>query len=255
MSPKRQNLSKTLRLAKSSQSCTIYSHTYTYTYVERRYRKLPCLIQWNYKVCSLNKIKGFNKYGVRNILATGIYIYICIYRMVVYVRSIYIFSNTCDSQRMNKKERRPISQSSINFHSCKCQSTLWRKITRSQQQQGIFFNTSDNKKNTTIKKMVSNDQSAKHEDQNLKAKDDNVQDGLKFSIDSSAVISGLASGLISYCKNENEAYVACKSKNENPERCLKQAIDCRKCAFKLYVHIYLLFYTSVVLYTCVSLCV
>jgi len=81
--------------------------------------------------------------------------------------------------------------------------------------------------------MASNDQSAKHENQNLKAKDDNVQDGLKFSIDSSAVISGLASGLISYCKNENEAYVACKSKNENPERCLKQAIDCRKCAFKL----------------------
>ncbi len=57
----------------------------------------------------------------------------------------------------------------------------------------------------------------------------------KFSIDSSAVVAGLASGLVTYCKKENTDYLACKAGNQDPEKCLKEAIESRKCAFKLYV--------------------
>jgi hypothetical protein len=55
----------------------------------------------------------------------------------------------------------------------------------------------------------------------------------KYSIDSSAVVSALASGLISYCKTPNAAYLKCKADSQDPEKCLKEAIECRKCAFKL----------------------
>lgn len=54
-----------------------------------------------------------------------------------------------------------------------------------------------------------------------------------FDVDSSAILSGLASGLLTYCQKENNDYLQCKAKSEDPEKCLKEAIACRKCAFQL----------------------
>ncbi|KAL9656837.1 hypothetical protein ABK040_004372 [Willaertia magna] len=54
-----------------------------------------------------------------------------------------------------------------------------------------------------------------------------------LSFDSSAVIAGLAPGLLTKCKQENKEYLECKAKNQNPEECLKESINCRKCAFNL----------------------
>ncbi|KAL0488804.1 hypothetical protein AKO1_003885 [Acrasis kona] len=54
-----------------------------------------------------------------------------------------------------------------------------------------------------------------------------------FSIDSSAVIAGLASGLGSFCKEEHQNYYKCKHNNSDPEGCLPEAIDARRCNFAL----------------------
>ncbi|KAG2374228.1 hypothetical protein C9374_011065 [Naegleria lovaniensis] len=55
----------------------------------------------------------------------------------------------------------------------------------------------------------------------------------EYSIDSSAVIAALAPGLLTKCEKENADFLQCKSKSENPEDCLKESINCRKCAFGL----------------------
>jgi len=54
-----------------------------------------------------------------------------------------------------------------------------------------------------------------------------------YSIDSSAVVAGLASGLITFCKTPNHNFLSCKAKSENPESCLNEAIEARRCAFTL----------------------
>ncbi|EFC45267.1 NADH-ubiquinone oxidoreductase [Naegleria gruberi] len=55
----------------------------------------------------------------------------------------------------------------------------------------------------------------------------------QYSIDSSAVIAALAPALLTKCSTENTEYMKCKSKSENPEDCLKESINCRKCVFSL----------------------
>lgn len=56
-----------------------------------------------------------------------------------------------------------------------------------------------------------------------------------FDIDSPEVVSGLASGILSYCRKQTAEFLKCKATSKKPEDCLRQAIECRKCAFTLYV--------------------
>lgn len=55
----------------------------------------------------------------------------------------------------------------------------------------------------------------------------------EFDIDSSAVISGLSSGMLTFCKTQNEAFLKCKANSQNPEDCLKESLGVRRCAFTL----------------------
>mmetsp|Transcript_3662 Transcript_3662/g.5413 ORF Transcript_3662/g.5413 Transcript_3662/m.5413 type:complete len:132 (+) Transcript_3662:17-412(+) len=65
-----------------------------------------------------------------------------------------------------------------------------------------------------------------------KHKDDN-DEPLDFSADSGAVLWGLSSGMITFCKEQQYDYLECKSKDDNPEKCLAEALGVRTCAFEL----------------------
>mmetsp|Transcript_5076 Transcript_5076/g.19023 ORF Transcript_5076/g.19023 Transcript_5076/m.19023 type:complete len:172 (-) Transcript_5076:166-681(-) len=70
------------------------------------------------------------------------------------------------------------------------------------------------------------------------AKDGNVlpedqERAQRYPIDSGAVILALAPGLITYCKKPNTDYLRCKAKNNDPEACLFEAMEARKCGFEL----------------------
>eukprot|EP00761_Pharyngomonas_kirbyi_P014111 gb/GECH01014141.1/.p1 GENE.gb/GECH01014141.1/~~gb/GECH01014141.1/.p1 ORF type:complete len:156 (+),score=43.01 gb/GECH01014141.1/:1-468(+) len=54
-----------------------------------------------------------------------------------------------------------------------------------------------------------------------------------LSFESSSTVHAISSGLIKYCANENTAFFDCKAKTENPEDCINQALDCRRCTFDL----------------------
>lgn len=58
-----------------------------------------------------------------------------------------------------------------------------------------------------------------------------------FDIDSSAVVAGLSSGLLTYCSKQNETYLRCKTAKQNPEDCLVESMGIRRCAFTLYFSI------------------
>eukprot|EP01080_Neovahlkampfia_damariscottae_P012388 gene12388-6055_t len=55
----------------------------------------------------------------------------------------------------------------------------------------------------------------------------------KFDIDSGGVIAGLSSGMLTSCFKENDNYLKCKTDNANPQNCLRESIEVRKCAFSL----------------------
>jgi hypothetical protein len=56
----------------------------------------------------------------------------------------------------------------------------------------------------------------------------------ELDLDSSSVISGLASGMLTYCSEQNKGFLKCKANNDgNPEKCINEAIDLRKCGFTL----------------------
>lgn len=61
----------------------------------------------------------------------------------------------------------------------------------------------------------------------------NTQKLEDFDIDSSAVVSGLSSGMLSFCKTQNDAFLKCKANSQNPEDCLKEALGVRRCGFTL----------------------
>lgn len=61
------------------------------------------------------------------------------------------------------------------------------------------------------------------------------EDNLTVDIDSSAVLAGLSSGMLTYCADENDKYLKCKTDNQEPDKCLREALDVRRCAFKLYL--------------------
>eukprot|EP01027_Heterolobosea_sp_BB2_P022492 GEZU01033132.1.p2 GENE.GEZU01033132.1~~GEZU01033132.1.p2 ORF type:complete len:173 (+),score=39.61 GEZU01033132.1:56-520(+) len=52
-------------------------------------------------------------------------------------------------------------------------------------------------------------------------------------MESSAALHALSSGLLTYCEKENTAYLTCKAENADPEHCIKEALDCRRCTFAL----------------------
>lgn len=63
-----------------------------------------------------------------------------------------------------------------------------------------------------------------------------AQDLPNYNIDTFHYLRAAAPGLFTYCAKENKEFYACKKqKGENPEACLGEAIEVRRCAFRLYV--------------------
>lgn len=57
---------------------------------------------------------------------------------------------------------------------------------------------------------------------------------VNFNIDSLHFIKAMSPAMLAHCSKENIAFLQCKSdKGEDPEACLTEAVDCRRCAFKL----------------------
>ncbi len=55
-----------------------------------------------------------------------------------------------------------------------------------------------------------------------------------IDLDSSSVLAALASGFITYCYKPNKIFLKCKAEHlGDPEKCVNQALDLRKCGFKL----------------------
>ena len=51
--------------------------------------------------------------------------------------------------------------------------------------------------------------------------------------ESSSSLHAIASSALTQCATANQKFLDCKSKSSNPENCIKEAIDVRRCSFDL----------------------